>query len=873
MTFIMCIALWMFLSGTVIFCDRLGKEASLLLGPRSVEDRGRYGFTKMMKEGPRRRSGNRKTRNQLVDLIKRMRKSQEHQPTPRNLEEQPDPKMTKKNDKRNTEKRPLKENHHHHKRDKGKAAKPPLGPKTWRQILKERDELVFALMDQMANLSPVSEHVLLINHLNKHVYELETATKDRLEKEIKKVNKCHCQESQRKMNKNEIPKPRLGQRKLKRWLAEKERLLDRLTILKENIDPVEGNVPMLLHLDGHIMDLQLAGKGALEVVIAEIKKCQCQGYPEGDDGRKKLNRKQRKLIEQRDDLIYELMIQVEMKDPPSANLEAIYHLEGHIWDLEYATEVDLRSMIRNTKKCSCQAGLPKTKKPFYRKKEWENLLTERNHLVEELSGQLKAIGGRFDNYYFFMKIHMEKHQWLLQKAKVEDMEFLLEKVRNCWCQKQETWFHDDSDRDEFSSTYENSSYYEFEDRPDEFHDESGDRPDDRDEYFEPYDREYSSVADEDITEKYSSVSDEDITEKYSSVSSVTIGESSRETRVTPRSPVLEQLERVTRKLTQKLNTWDGAIETYTARDEYLEPYDREYSSVADEDIAEKYSSVSSVTIGESSRETPVTPKSPLLEQLERVTRELTQKLNTWDGPIETYTATEQLINERRALLVEREHFNKEKKDLEIQRKAFEEVKQAFELDYFTMIEEIDRKREDLMKEQEVLQLEWEAFQIQKGQFCLEMTNGREEMRKEKEDLTMEKQAFHLDWVAFEGERAAFEKERENLMVEREKHEKNVRDFDSKQEKVRKKMEKAGAKLITEKKLIDEAKSLLKKEKELLVKKSDNFTKKKTEFPGQPKDQCLQEWRKQQDTEVEYLEGKLVELERRLGRLETNPCDQ
>ncbi|XP_064101751.1 desmoplakin-like [Macrobrachium nipponense] len=739
MNFIMCIALWMFLSGTVMFCDRLGNEASLLIAPRSVEDRGRYGFTTKTKERPRRRSGNRKTRTQLVDLVKRMRKSnQEHQPTPRNPRRQSATLMTEKRDERRAEKPTLKENPP--KRDKGKSAKPSVRPKTWREILKERNELVFALMDQMVDLSShVSENVLLMNHLEKHIYELETATKDRLEKVIKNVKKCHyCQESRRTtVSKDEKPKPRIGKRKLKKWLAEKKRLLDALTIQIEDIDPVERNVPMMLHLDGHIIDLQLAGKGGLGAVIAEIKKCKrCNS--EGNYKTKKFNRKLRKLKEKRDDLIYELMIQVERMDPP--NVDAIDHLEGHIWDLEDVTEVNVKSVMRNTKKCSCQAVLPKKKKACYRRKDWKNLLTERNYLIEELSRQLKAVEGNSGDSFLFLTVHLQKHQWLLQRAKVEDMEFLVEKVQKCWCQEYgtdepesftqetesliETSSHHDSD-------IEDSSYHEFEDRPNEFHYDSGD--------------------------------------------------------------ILDEF--------------------------HYEP-------------------------GESSRETPVTPKPLLVEQLERVKGELIEKLNKWDGAIETNTAREQLSNERRALLVEREHFNKEKKDLEIQRKEFEEGKQAFELDYFTMREEIDRKREDLMKEQEALRLEWEAFQI-------------------------EKEAFRLDGQAFQREKAAIEKERENLILEREKHEKDVREFNSRTEKIRKNLEAAGAKLISEKKQIDADRSfLLEKGKELLQRKNDNITKKQTKFPREPKNQCKNEWKIRRDTKVGNLEGRLVGLERQLNRLVT-----
>ncbi|XP_064101763.1 centrosomal protein of 290 kDa-like [Macrobrachium nipponense] len=667
--------------------------------------------------------------------------------------------------------------------DNRKGGKIPARSKKWKHTQEERDGLVIALIVQMEELSSVSKDVLLMNHLDRHVHELEAATKDNLKKVIERVKQCRCQEP--KTKKEETPKPRIGQRRLKKLMAEKRRLLKALYVQVEGLEPVKENVYMIYHLDGHILDLQLAGKGAMGAVLEETKNCKCQAYRE-DNGKGKENRKWKKLIDKSNDLIYELMVQVERIDPTSANFEAIAHLEGHIWDLEEAENVELKSKIKNTRKCSCQAALPKKKKkPRYRKRDWQNLLIERNTLIEELSGQLKALDGNSEDY-LFMIVHLQKHQWLLQRAKVEDMEFLVGKVQKCWCQKHGTDEPESSTQEmqsliETSSNHdsdtENSSYHEFEDRPDEFHYESGD-----------------------ITEEFHYESG-DITEEF------------------------------------------------------------HYES------------------GESSQETPVTPKSLLLKELERVKMELIQKLNKWDEVIETKTAKEQLSNERRALLVEREHFNDEKKDLEIQRKEFEERKQALELDYFTTREEIDRQREDLMKEQEILRWEWEAFQIEMGAFCLEMTNKREELRKEKEALFMDqhipytdRQALDLDWEVFQREKEAFEKERENLILEREKHEKNVREFNSRKEKIRKDLEAAGAKLITEKKLIDEDRFLLKKEKELLQRKSDNFTKEKTEFPREPKTQCKNEWKKQQGNKVGNLERRLVELESQLNILEAKTPD-
>ncbi|XP_064098633.1 uncharacterized protein LOC135209781 [Macrobrachium nipponense] len=739
----MFIVLWMFLAGTFMCCSGLGKEASLSLGPRSVEDRG-YGFISM-KRGLKRSRNRRKTRKtilQLIDLIKELQDSglgrQSKEDVKRKAERQPaqgvreergqrraakEPttsmpkghdkrlapkphatKKTKGHDERWAPKPPATKKPKDHdkqraevsfkeKPQKGgqrKGDKIPVRPKKWKNIEEERDGLVIALLVQMEDVPLVSKNVAFINHLDKHIFDLEAATKDDLGKVILKVQQCRCQDPKwKKKEKDETPKPRIGQRKLKKLLAEKRRLIDELHLQVENLDPVDENVPIIYHLDGHILDLQLAGEGTMGAVIAETKNCQCQAYPEDND-EEICYWKWKKLIAERDDLVYELMVQVEKKDPTSANLEVIDHLENHIWELDLASTDELKMVIRNIMKCSCQAALPKDyrkdrkkKKPRFWQKRWKKLLTERNKLVENLSAQIKEIA---DNYkeYSSITVHLQRHLWLLQRAKGGDIEFLIEKILNCWCQ----------------TSWQNEDYEDYED----YEDAPEDAPDDIEEYSSPYEK-----------------------------SSFITG------------------------LRQQRGEFQGR-ET-RRRGDILTSLDEAESSLAN-------------IVGQQ-----------ILQQMKEGKNAFIEKLKEYDEEREL------LKNERGALDAEMELLNQGKAELDIERRQFHEEKVAFEMELIQrgaldldrdvlqrereafsvelvdMREELRREKENLAKTQarfdkdaEDLKLEREALQSELRLFCTQVFKMKEELREEKEALIMAQKKLEMDIAAFTKEREEFERD-------------------------------------------------------------------------------------------------------------------
>ncbi|XP_064109027.1 uncharacterized protein LOC135217233 [Macrobrachium nipponense] len=710
----------------------LGKEASLSLGPRSVEDRG-YGFISMNR-GQKRSQNRRKTRKtilQLIDLVKKLQDSglgrqpkedvkrkAERQPArgarkerdQRRAAKEPTTNMPKGHDKRWATKPPATKKPKDHdkqrpaevsfkvKPQKGgqrKGGKLPVRPKKWKTIEEERDGLVIALLVQMEEFSSVSKNVAFINHLDRHIFNLEAATKDDLGKVILKVQQCRCQDSKWKKKENdETPKPRIGQRKLKKLLAEKRRLIDELYLQVEDLDPIDENVPVIYHLDGHILDLQLAGEGTMGAVIAETKNCQCQAYPEDND-EGKCNWKWKKLIAERDDLVFELMVQIEKKDPTSANLEAIDHLENHIWELDLASTDELKMVIRNIMKCSCQAALPKDyrkdrkkKKPCFWQKRWKKLLTERNRLAENLSAQIKEVA---DNYgeYTSLTGHLQRHLWLLQRAKAGDIEFLMEKIINCWCQT--PWQNEDyedyedapDDIEEYSSPYEKSYYSGIEDAP----------PDDIEEYSSLYEKSsyYRFEAVPSGIDEYSSSITDEIIDKYSSS-----GESSPQ----ELSPERQQRGEFQGRETPR-------------RGDILTSLDEAESSLAS-------------FVGQQ-----------LLQQIKEQENALIEKLKEYDE------ARELLKNERGALDAEMELLNQGKAELDIERQQFHEEKVAFEMELI--------QREALELDRDVLQRERETF-------CVELVNMREELRREKDNLTKTQVRLVEDAVDLKLEREALQNE-------------------------------------------------------------------------------------------------------------------
>ncbi|XP_064098627.1 uncharacterized protein LOC135209774 [Macrobrachium nipponense] len=800
----MFIVLWMFLAGIFMCCSGLGKEASLLLGPRSVEDRG-YGFISM-KRGQKRSRNRRKTRKtilQLIDVIKKLHDSglgrQSKEDVKRKAERQPargvrkeheqrraakEPttsmpkgndkrlapkphatKKTKGHDQRRSPKRPATKKPKDHgkqraaeisfkeKPQKGgqrKGDKIPVRPKKWKNLEEERDRLVIALLVQMEEFFSVSKNVAFINHLDRHIFDLEAATKDDLGKVIHKVQHCRCQDSKwKKKEKDETPKPRIGQRKLKKLLAEKRRLIDELHLQAEDLDPVDENVPIIYHLDGHILDLQLAGEGTMAAVIAETKNCQCQAYPEDND-EEICYWKWKKLIAERDDLVYELMVQVEKKDPTSANLEAVDHLENHIWELDLASTDELKMVIRNIMKCSCQAALPmdyrkdrKKKKPRFWQKRWRKLLTERNKLVENLSAQIKEVA---DNYKesSSITVHLQRHLWLLQRAKAGDIEFLMEKILNCWCQT--PWQNEDyedyedapedapDDIEEYSSSYEESSYHGIEDAPDGI-----------EEYSSPYEKScyYGFETVPTGIDEYSSFITDEIIDKYSSSASLEkTGESSPQ----ELSPERQQRGEFQGRETPR-------------RGDILTSFDEAESSLAN-------------IVGQQ-----------LLQQIEEGKNALIEKLKEYDEEREI------LNNERSALDAEMELLNQGKEELDIERQQFHEEKVAFEMELIQrgaleldrdvlqrereafcvelvdMREELRREKENLSKTQVRLvedavdlKLERKALQSELRLFCTQVVKMKEELREEKEALIMAQKKLEMDIAAFTKEREEFERD-------------------------------------------------------------------------------------------------------------------
>ncbi|XP_064100506.1 trichohyalin-like [Macrobrachium nipponense] len=654
----------------------------------------------------------------------------------------PPTKKPKRHDERRAQRAPFKESPPEH--NKRKAAKPPVRPRMWQEVQEERDELVFALLDQMGNLYPVSENIFLINHLDKHVYELEAATKDHLEKVITKVKQCRCHP----LGSEEKEKPRLGRRKLNKLLAKRKRLLDALYLQVEGIDPAEENLSIIYHLDGHILDLLLAGRGAMAAVIAETKNCQCQAF----EGPKK--KKWKKVREQKDELIYDLMIRIERKEPVPANLTVIDHLEHHIRDLERAAAHELKAVIKSIKKCSCQAALPKKlkkdreEKPPFGMMSWKNVLREMNNLMKKLSEQLN------EGNDFTLRGHLENHLWLLQRAKVGDLEFLLEKVRNCWCQNPWEYgtYGQESTIQETESVVEYSSSYGFEDIPGDRREYSSSRESSPHYGFEdfPGDRdEYSSSYEESAHYEYSS-----------SVSLERTGEWSSQELSTERQQRGESRDRET----PRTNSSDTLISLYEG-----EP---SLAIIVEQQLREKLQE----------------DKNSLINEMKR-----------------NDEARELLLNERRALDAERERFHQEKAELDIVRQQFHEEKAAFEMELaqrravdlewealqkeketfckelVDWSEELRREKENLLRNQERfvqdMKLEREALQNEKRLFATNLIKIRGDLMKEKEDLIMTQEKLRLDIDAFTKEKEEFDREsrrRQGFQDRKDEQEKDSR---------------------------------------------------------------------------------------------------
>ncbi|XP_064083964.1 trichohyalin-like [Macrobrachium nipponense] len=608
----------------------------------------------------------------------------------RRAQRPPATQKPKRHDERRAQRAPFKETPPEH--NKRKAAKPPVRPKIWQEVLEERDELVFALMEQMEYLSPVSKNVLFINHLDKHIYELEAATKDHLEKVITRVKQCRCQELVPERQK----KPRLGRRKLKKLLAERRLLLAALYLQVEGIDPEEENLSIIYHLDGHILDLLLAGTGAMAAVIAETKNCQCQAY----EGQEK--KKWKKVREQKDDLIYDLMVRIERKEPVSAYLPVINHLEHHILDLERAAAHELKAVMKSIKKCSCQAALPKKfqkdreKKPSFGMMSWMNVLRERDNLMEKLSEQLK------DGDDFTLRGHYENHLWLLQRAKVGDIEFLLEKVRNCWCQNpwEDGTYEQESTTQETESVIEYSSSYGFEDIPDDRGEYSPSRESSLDYWFEdvPGDRNEFSSSYEDS----------------SHYSLATIVE----------QLVQQQLQEEKNTLVDEMKRNDEARELLMNERRALDA-ERElfYQEKAELDIVRQqfHEEKTAFQVELAQRGAVDLDREALKREMETFCIEFVE----W---------REELRREREKLLRNQERLVQDELNLKLEREALQNEKSLFATHLIQMRGDLMKEKEDLIIAQEKLRLDIEAFTREKEEFdqVSRRRHGLQERKDEQE---------------------------------------------------------------------------------------------------------------------------------------------
>ncbi|XP_064101674.1 myosin-11-like [Macrobrachium nipponense] len=687
------------------------------------------------------------TQKPQEDMMKRRARRPPATQKPRGHDERrarrpPPTKKPKRHDERRAQRAPFKESPPEH--IKRKAAKPPVRPRMWQEVQEERDELVFALLDQMENLYPVSENISFMNHLDKHVYELEAATKDHLEKVITKVKQCRCQP----LGPEEQEKPRLGRRKLKKLLAKRKRLLDALYLQVEGIDPAEENLSIIYHLDGHILDLLLAGRGAMAAVIAETKNCQCQAF----EGPKK--KKWKKVRKQKDELIYDLMIRIERKEPISANLTMIDHLEHHIRDLERAAAPELKAVIKSIKICSCQAALPKKfkedreKKPHFWMMSWKNVLKEMNNLMKKLSEQLN------EGNDFTLRGHLENHMWLLQRAKVGDIEFLLKKVQNCWCQNPWEYgtYGQESTIQGTESVVEYLSSYGFEDIPDDRGEYSSSRESSPHYGFE----DFSGDRDE-----YSSSYDESAHYEYSSSVS---------------------LERTGEWSSQELST---------ERQQRGESRDRETPRTSSSDTI--------ISLYEGEPSLAIIVEQHLRQKLQEDKNALNDEMKRNDE------AREHLLNERRALDAERERFHQEKSELDLVRQQFHKEKAAFETELaqrravdldrealqkeketfckelVDWREELRREKENLLRNQERflqdMKLEREALQNEKRLFATHLIKIRGDVMKEKEDLIMAQEKLRLDIDAFTREKEEFDREsrrRQGFQDRKDEQEKDSR---------------------------------------------------------------------------------------------------
>ncbi|XP_064101728.1 uncharacterized protein LOC135212214 [Macrobrachium nipponense] len=630
----------------------------------------------------------------------------------------PPTKKPKRHDERRAQRAPFKESPPEHNKRK-----------LWQEVQKERDELVFALMDQMENLYPVSENIILINHLDKHIYDLEAATKDHLEKVITKVKLCRCQP----LGPKEQEKPRLGRRQLKKLLAKRKRLVDALYLQVEGIDPAEENLSIIYHLDGHILDLLLAGRGAMAAVIAETKNCQCQAF----EGPKK--KKWKKVRKQKDELIYDLMIRIERKEPVFANLTMIDHLEHHIRDLERAAADELKALIKSIKKCSCQAALPKKfkedreKKPFFGMMSWKNALKEMNNLIEKLSEQLN------EGNDFTLRGHLENHLWLLQRAKVGDIEFLLEKVQNCWCQNpwENGTYGQESTIQETESVVEYSSSYGFEDILD---DRGEDFPGDTDEY--------SSSYEESAYYEYSS-----------SVSLERTGEWSSQELSTERQQRGEYRDRETPRTSRS----DTLISLYEGEPSLAIIVEQQLRQKLQE---EKNALVDEMKRNDEARELLLNERRALDAEREHFLQEKAELDIMRQQLHEEKTAFQRELAQRRAVDLDRE--------------ALQREKETFCEELVAWREELRREKENLKNQERLVQdmkLEREALQNERRLFATHLIQMRGDLMKEKEDLIMAQEKLRLDIDAFTREKEEIDREsrrRQGFQDRKDEQEKDSR---------------------------------------------------------------------------------------------------
>ncbi|XP_064093960.1 trichohyalin-like [Macrobrachium nipponense] len=615
---------------------------------------------------------------------------------------------------------------------KWKGVEPPVMPKKWKNLLKERDRLVIALLVQMEGLYAVTKNVSLINHLDSHVSELEAAKRHNMKLVIEKVKRCRCQVLESKKRKDEMSVPRIGRSKLTKLLAEKRLLMDELFVQVEDLDPTEGNLSMIYHLDGHLLDLQLAGVGAMGAVVAETKNCRCQAIKRG------------KMKEQREDLIYELMVQIERKHPTSANLEAIDHLESHIWDLDIASADELRVVMRNIKNCACQAALPKDfnkvreRKGCFRQRGWRNALMERNNLMEKLSAQLKAFGDSYRESHYSLIKHLQRHLWLLQRAKEGDIPFLTEKAHKCWCQTlgQCETYEPAMTRQGTERTVEDSSPIGFAYRPD-------DRAVSWEKTGESSPQELSPER-----QQRGEFQGREIPRRRDIFTSINEAEPFLANIVGQQ--LLQQIQEERNALNEKMKEFDEGRELLNNERRALYAERERFNQEKREELRRQ-------------RENLIKNEEKFVKELMdlKLDREAFQKEKE-TFYLDYADKKAELMREKENLTKKQERPSKEAMDLKLDREALHKEKQTFYLDYIDKKEELIREEENLTynlkrvaKEAMNLKLDKEALEKEKRLFYIKVDEMRGELREEKEELITEQEMLRMDIAAFNQEKEKF----------------------------------------------------------------------------------------------------------------------